>query len=231
MGLGIKVTRGPVPVKDKLQIASLPHFIHNRSFFNTLTSDTQKRDEKSFSQEALEEVLITSETIQSRVRELGEEITMDYDGLAEPLVLIGILKGCLVFLADLSRRIALPVEMELMSVSSYGPSTRSSGAVRILKDLDTSITDRDVLLVEGIIDTGLTLSYLLRTLEARKPRSLNVCTLLDKASRRSLEIPIGYCGFTIPDKFVVGYGLDYAQKFRNLEFIGTLKPEVYEGEG
>ena len=190
--------------------------------------------------EDIEKVLVDAAQIEGRVRALGEQITADYSRTgggdvapagpgqaADPVVLIGILKGSLFFLADLARAISAPVEIELMAISSYGASDQSSGVVRILKDLDTSITGRRVLIVEDIIDTGLTLSYLVRSLRARQPRSLTVCTLLDKPTRRSVDIPIGYLGFTVPDEFVVGYGLDFNQRYRNLPFIGVLRPECY----
>lgn len=191
----------------------------------------------------IQNVLVDAAQIEERVCALGEQITADYgdsgghgDSVGhgdsgdapDPVVLIGILKGSLFFLADLARAISTPVEIELMAISSYGASDQSSGVVRILKDLDASITGRRVLIVEDIIDTGLTLSYLLRSLRARQPRSLTVCTLLDKPARRSVDIPIGYLGFTVPDEFVVGYGLDFNQRYRNLPFIGVLKPECYE---
>ena len=178
--------------------------------------------------EDVREVLIESHAIQEKVTDLGEQISRDYGDAPDPLVLIGILKGSLFFLADLSRAISCPVEIELMSISSYGPSTRSSGIVRILKDLDVSITNRNVLIVEDIVDTGLTLSYLLRTLRARTPKSLRVCTLLDKSARRAVDVPFDYVGYTIPDEFVVGYGLDHNQRYRNLPFIGVLKPDRME---
>ena len=175
--------------------------------------------------EDIEEVLITEEAIQKRVRELGEEIERDYRD--QDLHLIGVLKGAAVFLVDLSRAISLPLSLDFIAVLSYGPATKTSGVVNIRKDLDESIADKDVLLVEDIVDTGLTLSYLLRVFQVRQPKSLRVCTLLDKPARRIVEPPIAYKGFEIPDKFVVGYGLDYQQRYRNLPFIGTLKPEVY----
>ena len=181
--------------------------------------------------EDIQDVLIDSEAIQEKVRELGRQISEEYGEETDPLVLIGILKGSLFFLADLSRALSCPIEIELMAISSYGSSTRSSGVVRILKDLDMSIAGRHVLIVEDIIDTGLTLSYLLRNLQARRPRSLRVCTLLDKPVRRAVDIPIAYRGFVVPDEFVVGYGLDFDQRYRNLPFIGVLKPECYTGEG
>ncbi len=171
--------------------------------------------------------MIEPGAIQEKVRDLGRQISEDYGTETDPVVLIGILKGSLFFLADLARAITSPVEIELISISSYGSSTQSSGVVRILKDLDVSIANRDVLIVEDIIDTGLTLSYLLCNLQARNPKSLKVCTLLDKPARRSVDISISYLGFTIPDEFVVGYGLDFNQRYRNLPFIGVLKAERY----
>ena len=177
--------------------------------------------------EDIQTILIETEAIQEQVQTLGRQISADYGALEDPVVLIGILKGSLFFLADLSRAISRPVEIELISISSYGSSIQSSGVVRILKDLDISIANRHVLIVEDIIDTGLTLNYLLRSLQARNPQSLKVCTLLDKPARRSVDIPIAYVGFTVPDEFVVGYGLDFNQRHRNLPFIGVLKPESY----
>ena len=175
--------------------------------------------------DAIESVLFSEEQIKERVRELGEQIARDYAG--KDVVLIGVLKGVALFFGDMMRAIDLPLEIDFMAVSSYGASTRSSGVVRILKDLDESITGRHVLILEDIIDTGLTLSYLVRTLMERRPASLEICTMLDKPARRLVEVPVKYVGFTIPDQFVVGYGLDYDQKFRNLPFVGILKPEVY----
>jgi hypoxanthine phosphoribosyltransferase len=175
----------------------------------------------------LREILFTEAQLQQKVREMGALITADYQG-KQP-VLIGILKGAVPFIADLMRTIDLPLVYDLMAVSSYGASTRSNGAVRILKDIDISIEDRDVIVVEDIIDTGLTLQYLMANLESRKPRSLKICTLLDKPSRRKVKIQADYNGFTIPDAFVVGFGLDYAEKYRNLPYIGSLKAEIYQG--
>ena len=172
------------------------------------------------------EVLLTEDQIQARVAELGARISADYAG--RQLTLVSVLKGSLPFMADLMRSLAIPVRIDLMEVSSYGgTTTESSGLVRILKDLSTSIEDQDVLIVEDIIDTGLTLNYLLRYLRGKKPSSLHVCTLLDKPARRLVEIPVDYVGFTIPDRFVVGYGLDYNELYRNLRFVGVLRPEVY----
>jgi hypoxanthine phosphoribosyltransferase len=173
----------------------------------------------------VKEVLITSSEIQDKVRELGEIITRDYSG--ERLLLVGVLRGAVIVLGDLMRNIDLPCEIDLMDISSYGTGTSSSGVVRILKDLEEDITGRHVLVVEDIIDTGLTLSYLLRSLQARKPASLEICALLTKPSRRRVELDVKYLGFEVPDEFVVGYGLDYAGAYRNLPDICVLKPEVF----
>jgi hypoxanthine phosphoribosyltransferase len=174
------------------------------------------------------EVLLTEEQIQAKVEELGRRIAADYAG--RPLTLVSVLKGSLPFMADLMRSIAIPLRIDLMEVSSYGgASTESSGLVRILKDLSASIQGEEVLIVEDIIDTGLTLNYLVRYLRGKNPASLKICTLLDKPARRLVEIPVDYIGFTIPDQFVVGYGLDYGELYRNLRFVGVLRPEVYTG--
>jgi hypoxanthine phosphoribosyltransferase len=173
----------------------------------------------------VEEVLLDSQTVASRVAELGAQLSADY-AERDP-VLVSVLKGALPFLADLMRGMEIPVSIDLMEVSSYGGETESSGTVRILKDLSSSIEDRDVLIVEDIIDTGLTLNYLTGYLQGRSPRSLRICALLDKPARRLVEIDIAYRGFTIPDRFVIGYGLDYDELYRNLRYIGVLRPEVY----
>ncbi|MEB3297891.1 MAG: hypoxanthine phosphoribosyltransferase [Candidatus Sericytochromatia bacterium] len=175
--------------------------------------------------DSIQEVLVSQEALAQRVRELGERITLDYQG--RDLLVVGVLRGVALFMGDLIREIQLPLDIDYMAISSYGSSTSSSGVVRILKDLDETITGRHVLIVEDIIDTGLTLSYLTRALEERKPASLAICSLLDKPSRRVAPVDVQYVGFTVEDRFVVGYGLDYAQRFRNLPFIGILKPEVY----
>jgi hypoxanthine phosphoribosyltransferase len=167
------------------------------------------------------EALVTQEDLQRRVRELGEEISRDYEG--KDLFLVGVLKGAVFFLSDLMRSIDVPCEVDFMAVASYGSSTDSSGVVRILKDLDATIEGKDVLIVEDIIDSGLTLSYLLRTLNAREPRSLEVCSLLTKPERREVDLPIRYTGFEIPNKFVIGYGLDYAERYRNLPYVAVLQ--------
>ncbi|MBI4640608.1 MAG: hypoxanthine phosphoribosyltransferase [Candidatus Tectomicrobia bacterium] len=169
------------------------------------------------------EILISSEAIRRRVRELGEAISHDYAGL--DLRLVSVLKGAVVFVADLLRAISIPVSLDFIATASYGNKTNSSGAVKILKDLDEKIEGVHVLIVEDIIDTGLTLEYLLKTLAPRNPESLKVCALLDKPARRVVDLPIAYCGFEIPDRFVVGYGLDYNQLYRNLPFICALEEE------
>jgi len=173
----------------------------------------------------VKEVLISSSEIQEKVREMGESVTEDYSG-KRPL-LVGILRGAVVVLGDLMRNIDLPCEIDFMDISSYGTGTSSSGVVRILKDLEEDITSRHVLIVEDIIDTGLTLSYLRRSLLARKPASLEICALLSKPSRRRVELDVKYLGFEVPDEFVVGYGLDFAGAYRNLPDICVLKPEVF----
>jgi hypoxanthine phosphoribosyltransferase len=169
---------------------------------------------------AVGEVLVTSEELQRRVAELGEEISRDYAGRS--LLLVGVLKGAVFFLSDLMRFIDIPVEVDFMAVASYGSATDSSGVVRILKDLDAAIEDRDVLIVEDIVDSGLTLQYLLRNLGSRNPRTLEVCALLTKPERRKVDLPTRYVGFEIADRFVVGYGLDYAERHRNLPFVAAL---------
>ena len=174
------------------------------------------------------EVLITEEQIEEKVRALGERITRDYAG--ERLLLVGVLRGAVVVMGDLMRCINLPCEIDFMDISSYGSGTSSSGVVRILKDLEEDITDRHVLIVEDIIDTGLTLAYLRRSLLARGPASLEICALLTKPSRRRVELDVKYLGFEVPDEFVVGYGLDYAGAYRNLPDICVLKREVFGGE-
>ena len=176
--------------------------------------------------EDVAEILLEEAQIQAKVAELGRRISADYAG--REVTLVSVLKGALPFMADLMRQLTIPVRIDLMEVSSYGgTATESSGLVRIIKDLSSSIDGRDVLLVEDIIDTGLTLNYLVRYLRGKNPASLRICTLLDKPARRLVEIPVDYVGFTIPDQFVVGYGLDYNELYRNLRFVGVLRPEVY----
>ena len=167
------------------------------------------------------EVLVAAEDLSRRVRELGEAISRDYAG--RPLLLVGVLKGAVFFLSDLMRHIDIPVEVDFMAVASYGSATDSSGVVRILKDLDIAIEGRDVLIVEDIVDSGLTLQYLLRNLGSRNPASLEVCALLTKPDRRKVDLPTRYVGFEIPDRFVIGYGLDYAERHRNLPFVAVLE--------
>ena len=173
----------------------------------------------------VEEILLSGERIQARVAELGAQLATDYAG-RDP-VLVSVLKGSIVFLADLVRRMEIPLSIDLMEVSSYGASTESSGQVRILKDLSMAIDGRDVIVVEDIIDTGLTLNYLLRYLHDKGPASIRICCLLDKPARRLADIAIDYRGFSIPDRFVIGYGLDYDERYRNLPYIGVLRPSVY----
>jgi hypoxanthine phosphoribosyltransferase len=173
----------------------------------------------------IDRVLITTEEIQTKIQLLGEEITTDYRG--EDLLLIGVLKGAFVVMADLSRHIRLPLQFDFMAVSSYGASTKTSGVVRILKDLDLEIEGRNVLLVEDIIDSGLTLAYLLKNLRTRGPASLEVCALFRKTEVQQVAVDIRYQGFELPPVFVVGYGLDFYERFRNLPYLATLKPEVY----
>lgn len=178
----------------------------------------------------IKSVLLSEEQIQSKTAELGAQIGADYQDAAarQDLLLITVLKGAVMFVTDLARVIPLPTQLEFMAVSSYGSSTSSSGVVRILKDLDRDIHDRDVLIVEDIVDSGLTLSWLLRNLATRHPRSLQVCTLLRKPEAVRADVDITYVGFDIPNEFVVGYGLDYAERYRDLPYIGTLDPKVYE---
>jgi hypoxanthine phosphoribosyltransferase len=171
------------------------------------------------------EVLVTEEAIAAKVQELGARIARDYRG--KDLVLVSILKGALPFLADLMRQVPIPLALDFLEVSSYGASTETSGVVRILKDLANPIEGRDVLVVEDILDTGNTLAFVVEHLRSQRPSSVRLCTLLDKPARRIVPIDIDYRGFEIPDKFVVGYGLDYAERYRNLPFIGVLRPEVY----
>ncbi len=178
-------------------------------------------------QKDVAEVLIDEATLQAKVTELGARISADYAD--RQVTLVSVLKGALPFMADLMRAITAPVRIDLMEVSSYGGSTETSGRVRILKDLSSSVEGEHVLIVEDIIDTGLTLNYLTQYLQGMQPASLNICTLLDKPARRLVEIDLAYCGFEIPDRFVIGYGLDYDELYRNLPYIGVLKPEVYGG--
>jgi len=179
----------------------------------------------------IKSVLLSSEAIQGKVAELGARVGTDYRGIlaenSQDLLLITVLKGAVFFVTDLARAIPVPTQLEFMAVSSYGSSTSSSGVVRILKDLDRDINDRDVLIVEDVVDSGLTLSWLLRNLATRRPRSLRVCALLRKPDAVRADVDISYVGFDIPNEFVVGYGLDYAERYRDLPYIGTLDPKVY----
>jgi len=178
---------------------------------------------------AVDEVLIEEERLRGRVAELGEEISADYAG--RDLLLIGVLKGAVFFMADLMRHLTVTCELDFMAISSYGAATDSSGVVRILKDLDINIAGRDVLVVEDIIDSGLTLSYLMRNLEAREPASLEICALLTKPDRREIDVPVRYVGFEIPNRFVIGYGLDFGERYRNLPYVGVLNPDLIGAPG
>jgi hypoxanthine phosphoribosyltransferase len=175
-------------------------------------------------EQGIESILIDEASLQSRIAELGDEISADYRG--RDLLLLGVLKGAVFFMADLMRRLSVPCEIDFMAISSYGAATDSSGVVRILKDLDTNIAGRDVLVVEDIIDSGLTLSYLVRNLEAREPSSLEVCALMTKPERRQIEVDVRYVGFEIPNQFVIGYGLDFAERYRNLPYVAVLHPDL-----
>jgi len=174
----------------------------------------------------VQEVLFSEEALTKRIKELASEINKDYEG--KDLVVVGILKGSVIFAAELIKNISIHCEIDFMAVSSYGSSTETSGVVRILKDLDNNIEGKDILVVEDIVDTGVTLTYLLKYLQARKANSIEIVSLLNKQARRTSKLDVKYIGFEVPDGFIVGYGIDYAEKYRNLPFIGILKPEVYE---
>ena len=174
----------------------------------------------------IKKIILTENDICERIRQMGEQISKDYEG--RDLVLIGVLKGSVMFMADLMKRITIPCSMDFMAVSSYGNATTTTGVVRILKDLDHEIQGKDVLIIEDIVDTGVTLKYLMEYLKGRKPDSLNIACLLNKPERRKVEINVKYLGFEVPDYFLVGYGLDFAEKYRNLPYIGILKEDVYK---
>ena len=174
----------------------------------------------------IKEVFYTEEQIKTKIKEMGKQISSDYEG--HELVLIGVLKGSVMFMADLMKELTIPCSMDFMAVSSYGNSTTTSGVVRILKDLDFEIEGKDVLIVEDIIDSGVTLKYLMEYLNRRKPKSLDIACLLNKPDRRKVDMDVKYLGFDVPDYFLIGYGLDYAEKYRNLPYIGILKEEVYK---
>jgi hypoxanthine phosphoribosyltransferase len=176
--------------------------------------------------EDIKEVLFSSDTLSEKVRELAGKISEDYKG--KDLVVVGILKGSVIFAAELIKNISIQCEIDFMAVSSYGNSTETSGVVRILKDLDSNIEGKDILIVEDIVDTGTTLKYLLKYLKARKANSIEIVALLNKPARRKVDLDVKYIGFEVPDAFIVGYGIDYAERYRNLPYIGILKPEVYE---
>jgi len=189
------------------------HIIYNKVGGNLVINDVER-------------VLLSAEDLSNRIAEIGAQITEDYAG--KEILMIGVLRGAVIFMADLARTIKVPVAIDFMAVSSYGAAMNSSGVVRIMKDLDENIEGKHILVVEDIIDSGLTLNYLLDNLKSRKPASIKLCTLLNKPERRKVKVTIDYNGFDVPDYFVVGYGLDYAEKYRNLPFIGILKPEVYQ---
>ncbi|WP_294188994.1 hypoxanthine phosphoribosyltransferase [uncultured Clostridium sp.] len=174
----------------------------------------------------IKEILLTEEQITNRVKEMGKAISEDYKG--KDLIIVGILKGSVIFASELIKNISIPCEIDFMAVSSYGNSTETSGVVRILKDLDHGIEGKDIIIVEDIIDSGVTLDYLLKYLKARKANSIEIVTLLTKPSRRMVDLDVKYCGFEVPDEFLVGYGLDYAERYRNLPYVGILKEEVYK---
>ena len=174
--------------------------------------------------DAVGEVLIEEDVLQARIAELGAEVSREYEG--RDVLLVGVLKGAVFFMADLMRELTIPCEIDFMAISSYGAGTDSSGVVRILKDLDANIAGRDVLVVEDIIDSGLTLSYLMRSLSARKPASLEICALLTKPERREIDVPVRFVGFEIPNRFVIGYGLDFAERYRNLPYVAVLHPDL-----
>lgn len=177
-------------------------------------------------EENIEKVLLSEEQIQNRISELAEQINKDYEG--KSVVMIGILRGAVMFFTDLAKKLTVPVKMDFMAVSSYSGGTRTSGVVRMVHDLAENIEGKDVLIVEDIVDSGLTLSYLAKNLKLRKPSSLKICCLLDKPYQRTNEITVDYVGFEIPDEFVIGYGLDYEEYYRNIPYIGVLKPEAYK---
>lgn len=186
----------------------------------------REMEEQQMQKDIVDHILISEAEIQNRVKELGRQISQDYQG--KDLLLLCILKGGLMFLADLSRQISLPVSMDFIGISSYGNTTQSSGVVRITKDLEDSIEGKDVLIIEDIIDSGLTLSYLINNLSIRKPASVKICTLLDKQVNREVSIPVDYIGFTVPNEFLVGYGLDYAELYRNVPYIFALNSKYYK---
>ena len=178
----------------------------------------------------LTNVVLTSEQIDTRIREIAAQIDVDYASAERPVLMVGVLKGAVMVMADLARAVSIHVEFDFMAVSSYGSGTKSSGVVRIIKDLDIDLTGRDVLIVEDILDSGLTLSWLIKNLKSRNPKSVEVMTLLRKPDAIKVEVPAKYIGFDIPNEFVVGFGLDYSEKYRNLREVGVLAPHVYGGE-
>ena len=193
----------------------------NRDMFHNVPALTNLEGEQMAQKEIIESVLISEKDIKAKTVELGKQISQDFEG--QDVILLGLLKGSVIFLSDLAREISVPCHMDFMSVTSYGNDTESSGEVRFLKDLDEDINGKNVIVVEDIIDTGYTLREVLKILRSRNPKTLKLCTLLNKVPRRLVQIDIDYNGFDIPDEFVVGYGLDYAQKYRNLKYVGVLR--------
>jgi hypoxanthine phosphoribosyltransferase len=178
----------------------------------------------------LTSIVLTTEQIDTRIREIAAQIDTDYASAEKPVLMVGVLKGAVMVMADLARAVSIPVEFDFMAVSSYGSGTKSSGVVRIIKDLDLDLAGRDVLIVEDILDSGLTLSWLIKNLKSRNPKSIEVMTMMRKPDAAKIEVPAKYIGFDIPNEFVVGFGLDYAEKYRNLREVGVLAPHVYGGE-
>jgi len=178
----------------------------------------------------LTSIVLTTEQIDTRIREIAAQIDTDYASAEKPVLMVGVLKGAVMVMADLARAVSIPVEFDFMAVSSYGSGTKSSGVVRIIKDLDLDLAGRDVLIVEDILDSGLTLSWLIKNLKSRNPKSIEVMTMMRKPDAAKIEVPAKYVGFDIPNEFVVGFGLDYAEKYRNLREVGVLAPHVYGGE-
>ena len=207
----------PVVVRDE-EVVAVPGIVEDAS--GTGDEDVMHTEFES----AVGEILIDADSLRARIAELGDEISAHYAG--REVLLIGVLKGAVFFMADLMRHLTVPCEVDFMAISSYGAQTDSSGVVRILKDLDINIEGRHVLVVEDIIDSGLTLSYLMRNLESREPASLEICALLTKPERREIEVPVRWIGFEIPNKFVIGYGLDFAERYRNLPYVGVLSDEL-----
>ena len=219
-----------MPSVDCRQEAHEPLSGHRTNEENPVFPDKRKGEQKMTRDmnEDIEKVVFSEEELKKRIAELGKEITEDYKDVKETIYCVGILKGAVVFYTDLVRNINLPVHFDFMIASSYGNGTESSGSVKILKDLDYDVEGKHLIIIEDIIDSGTTMNYLMKYFRERKPKSVKLCSLLSKPSRRTVDVNIDYCGYTVPDEFLVGYGLDYAEKYRNLPYIGVLKPEIYE---